>query len=138
MSIAAIKSLRRRHVDLQHAKRTVEHMMMHRKAIIHVPKLECFGTLAAELAAANVTATMLPDEIPDVAAIRARLKMTQEQFAQRYGLELASIRNWEHGRRKPDTAAISYLRVIANDPAAVEQALWGRVAASGIAPQQPS
>lgn len=62
----------------------------------------------------------------DVKAIRQRLDLTQEQFAMHYGLELDAVRNWEHGRRKPDTAAQSYLRAISNDPAGVEAALWGQ------------
>ncbi|HME24837.1 MAG TPA: hypothetical protein VKI44_26495 [Acetobacteraceae bacterium] len=35
------------------------------------------------------------------------------------------MRNWERGRRRPDTAAQSYLRAIGADPEAVQAALWG-------------
>ncbi len=51
-------------------------------------------------------------------------QMGRTQFAIRYGLDIDAMRNWEHGRRKPDTAARSYLRAISNDPKAVEAALW--------------
>ena len=76
--------------------------------------------------AAGVKVTRVVQDEIDVKAIRQRLDLTQEQFAIHYGLELDAVRNWEHGRRKPDTAAQSYLRAISNDPAGVEAALWGQ------------
>lgn len=124
-TISAIRALAKRWTPLLRAKRAVEAMLEHKRAFVMVPKLESFDTLAAELATAGVTVTrILRDEI-DVRAIRERLDLTQEQFALHYGLELDAVRNWEHGRRKPDTAAQSYLRAIGNDPAGVEAALWG-------------
>jgi putative transcriptional regulator len=100
-------------------------MVEHKQAFILIPKLESFEALAAELLAAGVRATSATRDEVDVKAIRERLELTQEQFALHYGLELDAVRNWEHGRRKPDTAAKSYLRAIGNDPAGVEAALWG-------------
>ena len=35
---------------------------------------------------------------------------------------METLRNWEIGRREPDTTARSYLHAIANDPERVEQA----------------
>lgn len=49
--------------------------------------------------------------------------LSQEQFASRYGLPAATIRDWEQGRRSPDAAAIAYLRVIKSMPEAVAKAL---------------
>jgi putative transcriptional regulator len=37
--------------------------------------------------------------------IRARLDMTQEQFAQALGVPVATLRNWEQGRNAIDPAA---------------------------------
>lgn len=54
---------------------------------------------------------------------RATTGLSQEAFAARYGFALASIRDWEQGRRHPDTAARSYLRVIAAIPEAVAEAM---------------
>jgi putative transcriptional regulator len=99
-------------------------MLEHKRAFVLVPKLESFEALAAELAACGVKASRIPDTGIDLKAMRHRLDLTQEQFALHYGLDLDAVRNWEHGRRKPDTAARSYLRAIYNDPAAVEAALW--------------
>jgi len=48
--------------------------------------------------------------------MRAKLQLTQEQFALRFGFDLNSVQNWEQGRRAPDRAILSYLRVIERDP----------------------
>jgi putative transcriptional regulator len=49
-------------------------------------------------------------------AIRARLNMTQEEFAQALGIPVATLRNWEQGRNAIDPAARSLLILIARDP----------------------
>ena len=49
--------------------------------------------------------------------------LSQTAFAARYGIPAASLRDWEHGRRVPDAATRSYLRVIARMPDAVAKAL---------------
>ena len=64
----------------------------------------------------------IPAEI-DVRAVRVRLKLTQEEFAVRYGLTLARVRDWEQGRSSPDSAARAYLTVIEREPKAVARAL---------------
>jgi putative transcriptional regulator len=64
----------------------------------------------------------VPDTV-DVKAIRKRLGLTQAAFAQRYGFELSSIRNWEQGRRQPEGPARILLLVIDKDPEAVHRAL---------------
>src|SRR5271168_5549936 len=52
-------------------------------------------------------------EVPDVRAIRRQLHMSQQQFAQVYRIPLATLKNWEQGRRQPDAPAAAYLQVIA-------------------------
>jgi putative transcriptional regulator len=59
----------------------------------------------------------------DVKAIRQDLHMTQSEFANRYGFPVATLRDWEQGRGRPDTAARAYLLVISREPKAVERAL---------------
>jgi putative transcriptional regulator len=59
----------------------------------------------------------------DVGKIRRRMKLSQRQFASRYGFSVDSIQNWEQGRRVPDGPARTLLAVIAHDPKAVERAL---------------
>ncbi|RBP17716.1 putative transcriptional regulator [Roseiarcus fermentans] len=54
---------------------------------------------------------------------RAATGLSQVAFAARYGIPAASLREWEQGRRAPDAATQSYLRVIARMPEAVAKAL---------------
>lgn len=61
--------------------------------------------------------------VPNPKAIRVHLHMTQEEFARRFRVPLGTLRDWEQGARQPDSAAKSYLRVIAHNPQAVIQAL---------------
>jgi putative transcriptional regulator len=51
------------------------------------------------------------------------MKLSQKEFAARYGFSIDSIQNWEQGRRVPDRPARILLAVIAHDPKAVERAL---------------
>jgi putative transcriptional regulator len=62
-------------------------------------------------------------EAYDVRKIRARMKLSQKEFAARFGFSLDSIQNWEQGRRIPDGPAMTLLAVIAHEPKAVERAL---------------
>lgn len=59
----------------------------------------------------------------DIAGIRAKLDMTQEQFASTFGVSVGTIRNWEQGRRAPQGAALVLLHVIDKEPTAVRRAL---------------
>jgi putative transcriptional regulator len=64
--------------------------------------------------------------IPDaynVGKIRKRLKLSQAQFAERFGFSVDSVQNWEQGRRIPDRPTRTLLAVIAYEPKAVERAL---------------
>lgn len=72
-----------------------------------------------ELKPSRVT-SFKPD---DVKAIRARLAQTQEEFALMIGVSVATLRNWEQGRRQPEGPALALLRVTARDPKAVAAAL---------------
>ena len=63
------------------------------------------------------------NEAPDVAALRRRLRMSQGAFATLFGIPLATVKDWEQGRRKPDAPARAYLRVIEQNPKAVRSAL---------------
>jgi putative transcriptional regulator len=64
----------------------------------------------------------IPAEI-DTRAIRDKLKLTQKQFALRYHIPLATLRDWEQGRRLPDAPARALIKAIREEPAAVRRAL---------------
>lgn len=57
---------------------------------------------------------------PDVKAIRRRVKLTQGEFAATYKLPLGTVRDWEQGRRQPETGSRLYLRMIEADPTGVQ------------------
>ena len=59
----------------------------------------------------------------DVQAVRARLGASQPEFALLIGVSVATLRNWEQGRRTPDGPALALLRVAARNPKAVAEAL---------------
>ncbi len=66
----------------------------------------------------------VPDAV-NVAEIRKRSGLSQAKFAERFGFRLATIKDWEQGRRAPDGAARVLLTVISKEPEAVRRALSG-------------
>lgn len=63
--------------------------------------------------------------IPNVKAIRRSLRMSQSRFAVAYRIPLATLKNWEQGRRYPDAPAAAYLRAIQRRPKEVMEAVAG-------------
>ncbi|MFO1226852.1 helix-turn-helix domain-containing protein [Roseateles sp.] len=59
----------------------------------------------------------------DVKALRAKVEMTQEEFAARFGFSTATLRHWERGDRTPHGASLVLLNVIERNPKAVIEAL---------------
>ena len=59
----------------------------------------------------------------DVRAIRTKLRMTQEEFAGRFGFSVNTLRHWEQGKRQPEGPTRAYLLVIDRAPKAVRKAL---------------
>ncbi len=59
----------------------------------------------------------------DVRAIRLRLGKSQSEFALMIGVSVATLQNWEQGRRTPVGPARALLKIAAENPKAVEQAL---------------
>jgi putative transcriptional regulator len=60
---------------------------------------------------------------PEVAAIRARMDLSQAAFAKTFGLDLGVVQAWEQKRRRPDRCARILLAVIDKEPDAVRRAL---------------
>lgn len=59
----------------------------------------------------------------DVQSIREKLKKSQNEFALMIGVSVATLRNWEQGRRQPHGPARALLKIAAKNPKAVEKAL---------------
>jgi putative transcriptional regulator len=122
LTISAIQAIAKRGVPLAKAKRTIEDMVSQSEAFVHVPTVESEQALDSELRAAGVQATLVAATQVDVKALRARLGLTQEQFALRFGLDIDAVQNWEQGRCQPDRPALAYLRAIAAAPETVAKA----------------
>ncbi|MCS6910641.1 MAG: helix-turn-helix domain-containing protein [Anaerolineales bacterium] len=56
---------------------------------------------------------------PNIRRLRARYKLSQNEFAALLGISVATLRNWEQGRRFPDGPARVLLQVAARHPDAV-------------------
>ena len=73
--------------------------------------------------------TSLPCRIVDdpaaehIVALRKRMKLSRQKFADRFGLDARAVQDWEQGRRVPDRAARVLLTVIDREPEAVVRAL---------------
>jgi len=60
--------------------------------------------------------------VPRVKTLRRVLRLTQQEFSDRYGIPLGTLRDWEQGAKEPDTAAKSYIRCIMGDAEGVARA----------------
>lgn len=59
----------------------------------------------------------------DIKAIRDKLGASQSEFALMIGVSVSTLQNWEQGRRQPDGPARALLKVAAENPEAVAEAL---------------
>ena len=65
-----------------------------------------------KLAAGRVT--LVAD--PEVKAIRAKMGLTQQRFANLVGVSQRTLENWEQGRRQPTGPARALLKILDADP----------------------
>jgi putative transcriptional regulator len=59
----------------------------------------------------------------DVKNVRAKVSMSQPEFASAFGISVSTLRHWERGDRKPQGPALVLLNVLAKEPNAVLRAL---------------
>ena len=59
----------------------------------------------------------------DVKKIRAKVGMSQNEFASAFGISVSTLRHWERGDRTPQGPALVLLNVVAKEPKAVLKAL---------------
>lgn len=75
---------------------------------------------AIEFAEGNTTqARVFKPTAVDVKSIRAKVGMTQEEFAVTFGINLGTLRHWERGDRFPRGSALALLNLIQKDPATI-------------------
>ena len=64
----------------------------------------------------------------EIRRLRNRLGMSQQEFAEAYGIPASNIRQYEIGRHMPPPAVRAYLKAISAEPEAVRQALTAEAA----------
>ena len=74
--------------------------------------------LARLIRGATTPPKAAPSDGVDVRAVRGLTGLSQAKFAQLLGIELATLCNWEQGRRDPTGPARALLRAIRKDPVA--------------------
>jgi putative transcriptional regulator len=91
----------------------------------HLTDAEVLAAARSDLGNRPATATELrrARQVPAVKRLRWQLDLTQEAFAERYGIPLATLRDWEQGRTEPDAAVQSYLKIIESEPKKVAKIL---------------
>ena len=57
--------------------------------------------------------------VPDIAQTRAKVGLSQTQFAQLMGVSVRTLQDWEQGRRRPSGAARTLLMVADKNPQAI-------------------
>ena len=65
------------------------------------------------------------------------MHMTQKQFCRRFGFNLAALRHWERGDRRPGGAARTLLLVVRDNPRAVVQRGSDGLTAKGLWAWEP-
>ena len=69
-------------------------------------------------------------EVPDVKAVRTRMRLTQQEFALLLGISVRTLQNWEQGRRTPHGPARVLLQVAEKHPEALLDTIMPAEAAS--------
>lgn len=64
----------------------------------------------------DVTVHTFTIDVPDVAKLRKKLKLSQTAFAEKTGIPVATLRNWEQGRRYPTGPARKLLQILEKRP----------------------
>lgn len=65
----------------------------------------------------NGTTTQVVEiELDEISAIRRKVALSQESFARKLGISVATLRNWEQGRRRPTGPARRLLDLIDKRP----------------------
>ena len=114
----------RRRVPVKEAYDTVTRLLTEQRVAVRVPMLEDGDHFRSEVRACGAEDVSIKERRNvDARLVREQTGLSQEQFAATFGLDVATVRNWEQGRSSPDTAARVLLAVIEKEPEAVKRAL---------------
>lgn len=129
-TVAAARALIRRHLPVKATHALMTELFDTAEAYVEVPKVENLPSLIAELEALGIEARRHGPDPISVKTVREALHLSQAQFALRFGLEEATVKNWEQGKSKPNATALTLIWTIHRHPEAVVDALAAREAAS--------
>lgn len=118
-------------VPVRSAKRAIDDLLMDKVAYVEAASVDDYESLRAQMEKENVATRVIRLCPVDVKNLRSRLGMSQEAFAGRYCLDVATLRNWEQARTSPEGPAATLLQLIDRDPDSIVELL-----ASGPTPQR--
>lgn len=103
-------------VPVRTAKKVVDSLASGLTAYVEAPTVADYETFKKRLMSRNIAVYRIVKRRVDVKALRARLGISQEAFAGRYGLDVKTLQNWEQGRTEPEGPAAILLQLIDRDP----------------------
>jgi DNA-binding XRE family transcriptional regulator len=130
--ITVARRLRCEGVTLRVAHDVITRLAEVSRATCEVGEATDITRLAADLAPLNVIVQRrrpVGEPAAFIAEIRARHGLSQREFADRLGLDVRTLQNWEQGRNRPDAAVLTLVMLFDRHPDLVEQATFEDVAA---------
>lgn len=126
-------ALARRGATMLRAKRAIEEALESGDAVVSLPMVEDADRLASDLEAAGIAVVIRSAIDRDLKAhfaarvkdLRARLRLSQDEFARDYSLNKKTVQGWELGKKVPDHGNRLLIRMIETDPAAVRRLING-------------
>ena len=103
-------------VELRVAKKAIDELAAGHTAYVTAPRVADYAFLRREMRKHKVTARRVALHPVDIKALRARLGISEEEFAGRYGVDPTTLRDWEQGRSKPEGAAATLIQLIERAP----------------------
>jgi putative transcriptional regulator len=112
-------------------ERKTLHQANEEKGFLDAEKFDSFSDADIERMIAEdpdqAPATEALPRLLDIGDIRRKLGLSQQQFAQKLRVPLATIRDWEHGASRTDPAMQALLRILDRIPEPALRALDGAV-----------
>ncbi|MDH3228436.1 MAG: helix-turn-helix domain-containing protein [Alphaproteobacteria bacterium] len=103
-------------VSVRTAKKAIDDLAIGNSTFVAAPNVTQYTKFKKKMMSLNVAVAKIQRRKIDVKKLRARLGISQEAFAGRYGLDVRTVRNWEQGRTTPEGPGATLLQLIDRDP----------------------
>jgi len=121
--ISVVKRLYAAGMTLRAGHAVINRLAEMRMAVCQITEGADIGALAADLVTMNVHTYRRRHLDPGlIAAVRARHRLSQREFATVLGIDIDTLQNWEQGRSRPDAAALNLVMAFDKSPGVIEQA----------------